>query len=322
MQGSKLGDKAEVIFPKHFDGKRFYNPNAPQATGLSNVLRWKLTSRPEISPKFVDDVAQVVPIRRLEGSGLRSTLVNHSTVLLQDQRFNILTDPIWSERTSPLSWIGPRRHRKPGIAFENLPALDAVVISHNHYDHLDLPTLHRLACTQKATFIVPSRVARLLTSNNIGPVHELDWGESFSFPGFTIHCVPALHFSARGPADRNKTLWCGYVIETQERIVYFAADTAFGPHFAQIREKFGPPHLALLPVGAYEPKWFMSAVHISPEDAIRAHQILGARTSIAIHHGTFQLADDAIDTPKKQLSVVGRPDNFAVLANGESIDIS
>jgi len=318
MQGSKK----EVIFPKHFDGKRFYNPNAPQASGLLNVLRWKLKSRSEKSPKFVDDVRQVVPVRRLEGNGLRSTLVNHSTVLLQDRRFNILTDPIWSERTSPFSWIGPQRHRKPGIAFESLPALDAVLISHNHYDHLDLPTLRRLASAQKTIFVVPSRLARFLLTQNIGPVQELDWGESFSFQGFTVHCVPALHFSARGAGDRNKTLWCGYVIETQERIIYFAADTAYGPHFTQIREKFGSPQLALLPIGAYAPRWFMSPVHMSPEEAIRAHRELGAQTSIAIHHGTFQLADDGIDTPKNHLSAVGKPDNFVVLANGESVDIA
>jgi L-ascorbate metabolism protein UlaG (beta-lactamase superfamily) len=314
------GGKKEVIFPKHFDGRRFYNPDAPQASGLLNVLRWKLKSRPEKSPKFVDDVRQTVPVRRFEGSGLRSTLVNHSTVLLQDRRFNILTDPIWSERTSPLSWIGPRRHRKPGIAFENLPALDAVLISHNHFDHLDLPTLRRLASTQKTTFVVPSHLTGFLLSHDIGPVQEMDWGESFSFGGFTVHCVPALHFSARGVGDRNKTLWCGYVIETQERIIYFAADTAYGPHFTQIREKFGSPQVALLPIGAYAPRWFMSPVHMGPEEAIRAHQELGAQTSVAIHHGTFQLADDGIDTPKNYLATLGKPDNFVVLANSESVD--
>jgi L-ascorbate metabolism protein UlaG (beta-lactamase superfamily) len=175
-----------------------------------------------------------------------------------------------------------------------------VLISHNHYDHLDLLALRRLAARGDSTFIVPARGARLLRSANIGSAHELDWGESFSLPHFTIHCVPALHFSSRGIFDRNRTLWCGYMIECQERLVYFAGDTAFGPHFARIREKFGSPHLALLPIGAYEPRWFMSPVHMGPEEAVRAHEILAARTSIAIHHGTFQLADEGLDTPKKQ----------------------
>jgi len=308
-------------FPKHLDGKRFYNPDVPQAPGPLEALRWKLTSRPEPSPSFIPDVEQSIPPRRVEDSGLRTTLVNHSTVLLQQRGCNILTDPIWSERASPLSWIGPRRRRKPGVSWENLPRIDAVLISHNHYDHLDLPTLRRLAARGDSTFIVPARVARLLRSENIGPAHEVDWGESLSLPDFTIHCVPAMHFSGRGIYDRNMTLWCGYVIESQERLVYFAGDTAFGGHFAQIREKFGPPHLALLPIGAYEPRWFMSPVHMAPDEAVKAHQILTARTSIAIHHGTFQLSDEGIDTPKKQLMAGARHESFLVLNNGQFAEI-
>jgi len=309
-------------FPKHFDGKRFYNPDAPQARGLLEVLRWKLTSRREPSPSFISDVEQSIPPRRVEGDGLRTTLVNHSTVLLQQRGCNILTDPIWSERASPLPWIGPRRPRKQGVSWEDLPRIDAVLISHNHYDHLDLPTLRRLAARGDSTFIVPARGARLLRSENIGRAHEVDWGESLSLPGFTIHCVPALHFSSRGIYDRNMTLWCGYVIECRERLVYFAGDTAFGWHFAQIREMFGSPHLALLPIGAYEPRWFMSPVHMTPDEAVRAQEILAARTSIAIHHGTFQLGDEGLDAPKKRLSNCAGGDSFLVLNNGQSVTLA
>jgi L-ascorbate metabolism protein UlaG (beta-lactamase superfamily) len=309
-------------FPKHFDGKRFYNPDAPQAPGFLDALRWKLTSRPQPSPRFVADVEQSVPPRREEDGGLRITLVNHSTVLLQQRGSNILTDPIWSERASPLSWIGPRRRRSPGVSLEDLPPIHAVLISHNHYDHLDLPTLRRLAARGDSTFIVPARGARLLRAEKIGPAHELDWGESLSLPGLTIHCVPALHSSRRGIYDGNTTLWCGYVIECRERLVYFAGDTAFGRHFAQIRERFGSPQLALLPIGAYEPRWFMSPVHMTPEDAVRAHTILGAKTSIAIHHGTFQLADEGLDTPKQQLMACAGHESFLVLNNGQFAGIS
>jgi L-ascorbate metabolism protein UlaG (beta-lactamase superfamily) len=309
-------------FPTHFDGKRFYNPDARQAPGLIDVLRWKLTSRPEPSPRFVSDVKESVPPRRIEDSTLRTTLVNHSTVLVQQRGSNILTDPIWSERASPLSWIGPQRRRKPGLLWEDLPCIDAVLISHNHYDHLDLVTLHQLARRGESTFIVPAGVGRLLRSEKIGPTHELDWGESFALPCFTIHCVPALHFSSRRLLDRNMTLWCGYVIESRQWLVYFAGDTAFGPHFAQIRETFGSPHLALLPVGAYEPRWFMSAVHMAPGEAVRAHEILAAKTSIAIHHGTFQLCDDGLDTPKNQLIACAPHDSFLVLNNGQFAAIS
>ena len=310
------------MFPKHFDGKLFYNPDAPQALGLLKALRWKLTSRPEPSPSFIPDVEQSRPLPRVEGSGLRATVVNHSTVLLQQRDCNILTDPIWSERASPLSWIGPRRRREPGVSWNDLPRIDAVLISHNHYDHLDLPTLRRLAARGDSTLVVPARVGRLLRSENIGPAQELDWGESLPFPGFTIHCVPAVHFSGRRILDRNLTLWCGYVIEFQERRVYFAGDTAFGSHFAKIRDKFGPPGLALLPVGAYEPRWFMSRVHMAPEEAVRAHRILAAETSIAIHHGTFQLTNEGIDTPKKQLIASSEHESFLILNNGQSVDIA
>ena len=317
MQGG-AGDPG---FPKHFDGKRFYNPDAPQAPGLVDALRWKLTSRPEPSPSFIADVEPSTPPRRVEGSELRATLVNHSTVLLQQRSFNILTDPIWSERASPFSWTGPRRRRKPGVSWEDLPSIDAVLISHNHYDHLDLEALRRLAARGESTFVVPARGAQLLRSENIGPVHELDWGESLSLEDLTIHCAPALHFSSRGISDRNMALWCGYVIECQERLVYFAGDTGFGPHFTQIRERFGAPHLALLPIGAYEPRWFMSPIHMAPDEAVRAHRILAAQTSIAIHHGTFQLADEGIDTPKKLLSECAPGDSFLILNNGQFADI-
>src|SRR6266699_896124 len=247
-----------TAFPKHFDGKRFFNPDAPQVPGFRDVIRWKLTSRPEPPPS-------------VNGNALRVTLVNHSTVLLQQRGSNILTDPIWSERASPLSWIGPRRRRKPGVSWEDLPPIDLVLISHNHYDHMDLPTLRRL--------------------------------------------------SARGIWDRNLTLWCGYLIESQQRLVYFAGDTAFGPHFSQIREKFGSPHAALLPIGAYEPRWFMASVHMSPAEAVRAHEILAVKTSIAIHHGTFRLADDGLDTPSKELIACQPREGFRVLKNGQFVNL-
>jgi L-ascorbate metabolism protein UlaG (beta-lactamase superfamily) len=309
------------MFPKHFDGKRYFNPDAPQARGFLEVLRWKFTSLPQSSPRFVSDVTPSKPPASVDGSELRVTLINHSTVLLQQSGCNILTDPIWSERATPLSGMGPRRKRSPGVLFDDLPPIDIVLLSHNHYDHLDLATLRRLAARGKSQFIVPNGVARLLRKNNIGPVHELDWGDTMPVSGTTIHSVPALHSSARGLFDRNRTLWCGYIIETADRIVYFAADTAFGTHFAAIRERFGVPRLALLPIGAYEPRWFMSSVHMSPDEAVKAHQILGATTSIAIHHGTFQLADESLDAPKQLLRECA-PDNFLILNNGQSVTLA
>jgi L-ascorbate metabolism protein UlaG (beta-lactamase superfamily) len=309
-------------FPKHFDGKRFFNPGAPQAAGFRGLLRWKFTTRPEPGPSFVADVQPSKPPLSIASTELHVTLINHSTLLLQQAGANILTDPIWSQRASPFTWAGPHRRRDPGVRWEDLPRIDIVLISHNHYDHLDLATLRRLSAKGQAQFVVPSGVARLLRGQTIGPVHELDWGDSLPLDGTTIHSVPALHFSARGLFDRNRTLWCGYVIESGDRIVYFAGDTAFGEHFAQIRERFGPPRLAFLPIGAYQPRWFMSPVHMGPDEAVRAHGILGAQTSIAIHHGTFQLADEAIDTPRRELRACAPADSFLILDNGQSVALA
>ena len=308
-------------FPKHFDGKRFFNPGAPQVRGFLDLLRWKLSSRPERSPRFVDDVTQTKPPATVDGGELRITLINHATVLVQQSGSNILTDPVWSKRASPLTWIGPPRRRIPGVRFTDLPRIDTVLLTHNHYDHLDLAALRQLGERGHSRFVVPLGVGRLLRSQGIGPVSELDWGGSLRLGVTTIHCVPALHFSARAILDRNRTLWCGYMIEATDRFVYFAGDTAFGDHFARIRERYGVPRLALLPIGAYEPCWFMSPVHMAPDDAARAHRILGAQTSIAIHHGTFQLTDESLDTPRRALRDCA-PDSFLVLDNGKSVTLA
>jgi L-ascorbate metabolism protein UlaG (beta-lactamase superfamily) len=312
-------DGGGPAFPTHFDGRRFFNPNAPQVRGFLDLIRWTATSQPERSAGFVDDVRPSKPPGRVEGNELRVTLVNHSTVLLQHRGGNILTDPIWSLRASPVPWAGPRRRRAPGVLWEDLPPIDLVLLSHNHYDHLDVATLRRLAERGPLQFVVPVGVERLV--RGLGRVEELDWGNSAALDWGTVHCVPALHFSARGLFDRNRTLWCGYVMKAGESTVYFAGDTAFGPHFAQIRERFGRPRLALLPIGAYEPRWFMLPVHMGPEDAVRAHEILDARTSIAIHHGTFQLGDEAIDTPRRVLRESTADDSFLLLKNGESVTL-
>lgn len=304
-------------FPTHFRDGRFFNPGARNALGLADVIKWKLTSRAESSPRF-EPVEPSVPPATVDPSSLLVTMVNHATVLLQQSGSNILTDPIWSERCSPVSFAGPRRRRPPGVEFDKLPAIDTVLVSHNHYDHLDLPTLRRLAARGGCTFVAPLGVARFLESKGIGPARELDWGGSLDVPGATVHAVPAFHFSSRGPFDRNRTLWCGYMIESAFGKTYFAADTGFGPHFGWIRERFGAPRVALLPIGAYAPRWFMGPIHMSPEDAVEAHRILGAGTSIAIHHGTFQLADDAIDTPPERLRACAPADSFLILNNGQS----
>lgn len=304
----------------HFDGKKFFNPGAPQARGLTEVLRWKLTTRPTPWPKGLQPVTPSVP--PAVSDALRVTFINHSTVLIQVSGYNILTDPIWSERASPISLAGPKRHREPGVRWQDLPPIHLVLLSHNHYDHLDIPTVKRLAARDNPQFVVPLGLADLLRRNGAGKVIELDWWDEAEADGIQFSCVPAQHFSARGLTDRNRTLWCGYVVDTSAGPVYFAGDTGFGSHFAEVRQRKGAPRLALLPIGAYKPRWFMSPVHMSPADAVQAHGILQAQTSLAIHFGTFSMADDGMTEPVRDLQLALEQDKaaapFLVFRNGES----
>lgn len=242
----------------HLDGEHFHNPKGEPAAGIGAALRWKLTSDvPDWQPD-ADAVPGPKPPARVASGELRVTFVNHATVLLQFDGLNVLTDPIWSERASPVSWAGPKRVLPPGIRFEDLPAIDRVLVSHNHYDHLDLPTLIRLAQTHRPKFIVPLGNAQLLREHRIENVTELDWWQSFVLrDGQRGWVVPAQHFSGRGPFDRDETLWGGFVLESQGGPIFFAGDTGMSEHFAQIRARFGPTRLAVLPIGAFEPRWFM-----------------------------------------------------------------
>jgi L-ascorbate metabolism protein UlaG (beta-lactamase superfamily) len=243
---------------------------------------------------------------------VRVTFINHSTVLIQLPGCNILTDPIWSERASPVPWAGPRRHRPPGVRLEDLPPIDVLLLSHNHYDHLDRPTLRRLTPTHT------------ITPLGVGGI-ELDWWQSIDVAGLHITAVPATHFSGRDLFDRNGTLWCGYSIATAHGPVYFAGDTGFnGTPFTEMRERLGEPMLALLPIGAYKPRWIMQPMHMSPTDAADAHALLGSKHSVAIHFGTFQLTDEGECEPADDLrAALAHRDlpPFVTLDNGEALTL-
>lgn len=224
---------------------------------------------------------------------LRITFVNHSTFLLQLNGINILTDPIWSERASPVQWAGPRRFRAPGIPITHLPPIDLVLLSHDHYDHMDLPTLRRLAREHRPTIYTGLRNKRKLARHGINNVVEMDWWQEAPARSDTwVTAVPAQHFSGRGLTDRDKSLWCGFVVQTEEHSIYFAGDTGAGPHIEQIADRFPDLDLSILPIGAFRPEWFMGEVHMSPSEAVDAHFALGSRVSVACHFGTFPLADD------------------------------
>ena len=256
------------------------------------------------------------------------TWVGHSTVLLQLGQLNVLTDPVWSERASPVQWLGPRRVMTPAIDFDALPSLDVVLLSHNHYDHLDTMTVRRIARHfPDATWLCPLGLPRLLQRFGVRKIIERDWWQAVSDARFTATCTPAQHFSARGLRDRNETLWCGWVIEADGVKIFFAGDTALNPSLEEIGARLGPFDLVMLPIGAYEPRWFMRTVHMNPEDAVAAYRALvnGSTTPpcFAIHWGTFRLTDEPVDEPPKRFARgwrdAGLPESANwTLAHGET----
>lgn len=229
------------------------------------------------------------------------TFIGHSTFLIQTSLGNILTDPIYSERAGPLQFLGPRRVRQPGVAFDDLPEISLVLISHNHYDHLDLPTLRALDRRFHPLFVTPLKNGPLLKSAGILRVQQLNWWEHAATVTPRISLTPAQHFSARTLFDRNRALWGGFVISTGPLRIFFAGDTGYGRHFRDIHKRYGPVDLALLPIGAYEPRWFMKDIHMNPAEAVQAHLDLEARQSIGMHFGTFRLAQEGIADPVADL---------------------
>jgi L-ascorbate metabolism protein UlaG (beta-lactamase superfamily) len=306
----------------HFDGKRFFN-QVYQKRGVTEFLKWQFTRRPAAWPERIGSGPGAPPPRRVGPGELYVTFVGHATVLVQTDGVNVLADPQWSERASPVSWAGPKRVRQPGLRFDDLPPIDAVLVSHNHYDHMDLPTLVRLAGAHRPRVVAPLGNRVRLEGAGIAGVEELDWWDGVEIaPRVRVVLVPTQHFSGRTPFDRNAALWGGFVVQGPAGTVYVAGDTGYGPHFAQIRERFAPIRLAVLPIGAYEPRWFMAYAHLDPEDAVRAHQVLGAQTSLGVHFGTFQLTDEPVDEPVERLhaalKAAGIPQSrFWVLGFGE-----
>jgi len=270
-------------------------------------------------PAYVDD------------GSIRVTHIIHSTVLIQAGGINILTDPIYSERCSPVSFAGPKRVRKPGIKFEDLPKIDIVLISHDHYDHLDLPTIKKLMDRDQPKFYMGLGVGEHLESLvedqelNQNSVQELDWWERLELDTrLSISFVPVQHFSGRTLTDRNTTLWGGFVVELDGRKIYFGGDTGYADHFKQTRDRFGPMDLSLLPIGAYAPRDFMRYAHLDPKEAVKAHQDLGSKKSIGIHYGSFHLTAEPIDEPprllrKELIESKIDPNDFQALGFGQPL---
>ncbi|NOT75139.1 MAG: MBL fold metallo-hydrolase [Cyclobacteriaceae bacterium] len=320
------GPKYSGPVTDHFDGKKFFTPGGRPAKGLSDVFEWmrKRKRTPWTEKKEIG--AGNKPPERV-GRGTRITFVNHSTFLIQTDGINILTDPVWSERVSPFSWAGPKRMRPPGIRIEDLPKIDVILLSHNHYDHLDIMTLKKLSNQHHPRIITALGVKAFLDQHNFKDVTDLDWWQEFSFTeSIRIQAVPAQHFSSRGMFDRDATLWCGFVINRPGGNIYFVGDTGYNEFiFKEIGARCNPINIALIPIGAYKPEWFMSPIHCSPEEAVKIHQEIKSAQSIATHFGTFPLADDGDEEPVNALEVALRNNNiakedFTTMKEGEGRD--
>ncbi len=304
VSGCSIESRWKGPVTDHFDGQVFHDEQA-FTKSYRDLFRF-LQERPP--SQWVRDMTiepGPPPEERVGWGELRVTFVNHATVLLQFDGVNLLTDPIWSKRAGPTSMLGAQRFRPAGIAFDDLPPIDAVIVSHNHFDHLDVPTLLRLQQLSSPRFFVPPGDAVWLRQRGLKNLTELDWDESAILRnGCALTAQRSRHWSQRRimPRDRNYSLWDAYVLMTSQGPVYFAGDTGYGPHFGKTREAFGPMRLALLPIGAYLPRWFMDYQHMNPAEAVTAHDDLGALQSIGIHWGTFELAADGPTQPLLDLA--------------------
>ncbi len=320
---------------QHYDGKKFFNPGIDNGKSWLDLLRWQLGGGKADWPDWVDDTKATVPTSLPANVLARLTFVNHATFLIQTHLGNILTDPIWSQRASPFQWVGPARVRAPGIAFESLPKIDFVLISHNHFDHMDKTTLRRLREVHDPLFFVGLGDSAYLQRFGITKYKEMDWGDVVTMGILQIHFEQAAHWSRRSLNDTNKSLWGSYVIafdtagtdELQHmQKIYFAGDTGYHTHFRDAFKKYGPMNISLLPIGAYEPRWFMKNSHMNPEEAVKAHQDLHSQLSIGMHFKTFHLTNEAIDAPVEDLNAAlkMKPEvgsSFVVLNFGESKDL-
>ncbi len=309
----------------HFDGAKFFNPGVNTDKSLAELWRWKLSGQRRPWPARIENAGHAAPSKPGAGQAV-VTFIGHATFLIQTPDGNLLTDPIWSQRASPVQFAGPRRVRDAALPIEDLPRIDVVLISHDHYDHLDAPTIRQLAQRDAPLFVAGLGNGPTLRAAGATRVAEMDWWQTLETPrpGLAISMTPAQHWSGRSLNDRRNTLWGGYVISSSGPRVYFAGDSGYSAVFGQIAERFGPLDLCLLPIGAYEPRWFMRLSHMNPDDAVRAHVDLRSPLSIGMHYGTFALTDEGPDDPIRDLATACAahgvvPSRFRTLDFGESL---
>ncbi|MEO7043023.1 MAG: MBL fold metallo-hydrolase [Gemmatimonadaceae bacterium] len=322
---------------------KFKNPwPASKPHGLRDVLRWALERRTKgraerraaQAPTSAFPVTKpTFPAPRASTDEILLTWIGHSSFLLQIGSINILLDPVWSNRASPVSFAGPARIIPPSLSFDALPPIDLVIVSHDHYDHLDRSTVRMLRTSHPgAKWLAPLGVGAWLRNRGVSVIAELDWWQNLTTLGIEITCTPAQHFSGRRLNNRDSTLWCGWTIRAGSRAVYFAGDTGRHPEFSEITRRLGPFDAALLPIGAYNPRWFMQPVHMSPEEAVSAYMDIAAANDgracsfVATHWGTFRLTDEPMEEPpaltRVTWSIAGLdPSLLCIPAHGETVAV-
>ena len=284
----------------HCDGERFFNMD-PRKRKAGDVLKFLRTRTPRPWPSSVPVAPTAPPPPRAPAGRIAATFIGHSTFLIQTERSAILTDPVFTTHAGPFGRLGPRRVRRAAHAIADLPAVDLVLLSHNHYDHMQPASLRELDARFGPAFLTTLGNARFLRRIGLRRVSELDWWSREQVGDVEVTCTPAQHFSARGPRDRNRTLWGGFGLTVAGKTIYFAGDTGYCGHFVEIGARLPAIDAAFIPIGAYEPRWFMAPVHVNPEESVRVHRDCRARVSVAMHFGTFRLSDEGIDDPVTDL---------------------
>jgi L-ascorbate metabolism protein UlaG (beta-lactamase superfamily) len=307
----------------HCDGTTFFNPHAISGRDVGDVIKWQRTRQSVAWPGHVPLAPQSPPPPSVAPGQVAATFIGHSTFFLRATAATLITDPVFTTHAGPFGRSGPRRVRPPAIPIGDLPPVSIVLVSHNHYDHLQPSSLRALRDKSDPVFVAPLGLEPFLRRVGLSKVKELDWWESHDTGSTHITAVPAQHFSARTPFDRNRTLWCGFIVRSGDATIYFAGDTGYSPQFAEIGRRFSTIDLALIPIGAYEPRWFMQPMHVNPAEAVRIHRDVHPRVAIGMHFGTFRLTDEGIDDPLRALDAARaeagvRDDAFRVLEFGES----
>lgn len=314
----------------HFDGVQFFNPGGTPPKGLARVLQLYVGETWERWPAEIPSPFRDAPPAAVNGASARISFIGHASWLVQAAGRNILIDPHWSDRASPVSFAGPRRANLPGIAFDDLPRIDAVLVTHNHYDHLDIATLGRLWQRHRPLIVTPlGNDAIMRDSVPDLRATAVDWGAVTDLGGgLVVHAVPTHHWSARSALDRMHALWASFVLETPAGAIYAVGDTGFGDGstFRHVAARTSRIRLALLPIGAYAPRWFMKSQHMNPAEAVDAFALSGAERALGHHWGTFQLTTEPHDEPPRQLDVAIaaagiEPDRFQPVRPGQSVQI-